>query len=334
MNQIKVELKQDVFKKNPSDWKEKLGGHELPINHFEKVEYPAEGGMLCYYKIFMFPTKGVPAGPAVHLITVIKKIILGSITIATNSPFRYLLALLLLLPKKTKQRALFFALREFFKIADWTFDRWNLERKGMCIMCRELHEKVSLYIEENFTGEAKELCDKALLCFCMILEYDSAYRYRFQDLAMELNKENLKKDIYKELERIVKEEMKRERIGGIDVAEKISPFMRIIKLLLWFKKDIAKTIIEIVDRLDLTGVSWNDLNASDFPKLPPQGTVQRIGRDHADWYHCLNTPTYDFGHRNLGERFALRRKIDKEWAEELRKQGKIDNEGRIIKPIH
>lgn len=353
--QVRIQIpKGYFFERNPAEMAQKLGGRQLPLEYFDGIEYPEEGGMLCKYKIFIYPTKGVPTGPGLEQIGVIKKLSLALFRIAITPPMLYLLPLIFLFPKKTRKKALYQVLMRFIDIADQAFNLWYLSPKAMCTMCREIYFKVSEWIEKNYGDEMtsvtaidnkrteKQVWLKMLLIFCSMFEYDSAYRYPFQDIGAELNKEAFRKNPAKEIERLIRIFRERERIGAPPI-EKFLPIAKVLKLVLMFRPKIKKRIIEIVDLIDFSGLSWQEFvnlyaetnengiikNFKEFPDLPLQGKQQRVGKDHGDWYHTLAAPTYDFGGIPFHTRLNFKRNMTQKWAEKYKER--LDKEG--IRPV-
>src|SRR3990167_10927983 len=128
---FKLKIDEASFQKHP-DLSKRLGGHQLPLEFLDRlgefhpaakekegIAYPKEGGMLSYYKIYRFPTKGIPIAPAVECMNTIKKIIRESIAILASSPIRYFLLLFLLCPKKTRKKIVMDAIARFVDTAEW-----------------------------------------------------------------------------------------------------------------------------------------------------------------------------------------------------------------------
>ena len=303
---MNIAVRADIFENdNLKDPRDKIGGKELPIEFFDHMEYSKDGGVYSFYKIFHFPTKGLPRPEVLWALGVIKKIIWCSLGIIFKSPVRYFIPLFLIFPKKTRKNFTFFALKQFADIADWAFNPYYLKTEHCCNMVRELRIKVGEWIDGNYEGEEKELWHRILKICCMIFEYDTAYRSRFQDIAMELNKEWFKKNPTKELARLFEILLSREgKIAGLMI-DKYKPFINFLK----FKKSLLNKAIEVVDSLDLSGVSWKEFIGADFDKIPPIQTGQRIGPDYGDWYHVSNSTTYNFGGSGFAERWSFRQKL-------------------------
>ena len=315
---MKVEIRADAFKNKPADLGGKLGGNEMPLEHFEGFEYPPEGGILSKYKVYRFPTKGIPIAPALIALGTVKKIILYAFDFLGISPVRYFVGLAFFLPKKLREKMLYHAIKNFMFIADWTMNQWYLEPDMMCTMAREVHFKVKQYIMGLELPDYKERLWLKLLCvLCHVLEYDSAYRYRAQDILMAVDKVALRNNPGKEVARLLKVAMTREREGGI-TPEKYASFAWAISVFFRFR-NYGQVLADILDEVDTSGLSFVEFRELDFPTLPTHSDIRRTGFDHADWYHCLSSYSYDFGGTNFGDRFTLKKKINFQWVETLQK---------------
>ena len=350
--QVKIQIPTSFFLKkepnlgkNPADLGVKLGGRQLPLEYFEEVVFPEEGGMLCKYKVFLFPTKGVPAGPALELLGVVKKLALTFVKICSAilsivfRPYKIIFS-----PKKTLASLFYLTLSQFIEMCDQAFSLWYLEPKAMNTMCREVYYKTEVWINKNISEDVRAKWIRLLLIFCSIFQYDSAYRDFFQDLGMELNKDAFRKNPAKELERLLKIFDKRSRAGGPSI-EKYLPIFRVLRVALFLSPKLKRTIIEIVDSLDFSGLSWQEMrnifvnfddmggiiDFKEYPDLPLQGKEQRIGRDHADWYHCLSGSTYDFGGIPFHERLSFKRAITGKWAEKYQQKAQeLQEKGAMV----
>ena len=87
---------------------------------------------------------------------------------------------------------------------------------------------------------------------CAILEYDLAYKFRFQDIASQINKRYFMQDPFKEIKRLVKLIQDREVGDGMKVK------WSYINLGLWYLKinrKLLKELKEIVLQLDVEAIS-------------------------------------------------------------------------------
>lgn len=82
----------------------------------------------------------------------------------------------------------------------------------------------------------------------MIVECDTAYRYRFQDVIVEYNRNN---EIGSEICRLLDLLASRERIGFEEVADKWIKIKKFVKIAFFFNRKLKKQVKEIMDALNL-----------------------------------------------------------------------------------
>lgn len=123
---------------------------------------------------------------------------------------------------------------------------------------------------------------------CALIEYDTAYRYRFQDIMAEVNKTNFQKHPILEIKRLAELLFERERDKNWESGMgKFRKFMPLAYIYLFFDRKLLKAIKKFVDELNIDEV-----------KLSPE-----------DIYWTNTYPDYDF----RGLSFAQR---NKEYLEE------------------
>ena len=127
---------------------------------------------------------------------------------------------------------------------------------------------------QEFCASAKEfirvglifLPEKVVYFFAMILQFDNAYRFRFQDIVSEIKKDNLG---IKEIQRLFTLFLERENSEG--VRDKLLLIRRFIPLL-YLSLKLYRFIKDFVLELDL----------------------DKIRPDESDRYFMLNRVSYDF----------------------------------------
>jgi len=119
---------------------------------------------------------------------------------------------------------------------------------------------------ENYSQPVKEvrrvlrgMMDGYLLdALTLILEYDSGYRYRFQDIIAELNKEALAKNPAKEVMRLLDVLTFREGLGkAIDPASKWQKLKRLIPLLFFVCPKIKRQVVKILTEMNIDEVKFD-----------------------------------------------------------------------------
>lgn len=125
----------------------------------EKIEKPKEGGVLTYLKGHPKPYPGFPSKKTVKEMDYIKRMV----PIALKSSRRLL-------------------------------ERHLVNPKRYSHAVREIHRVFSIMIERDNRPNEKEKLTYLRDLICMILEFDNAYRFRFQDGFSELDLDKIKPD--------------------------------------------------------------------------------------------------------------------------------------------
>lgn len=187
---------------------------EVPkeTNALQRVEFPDEGGILTYIEGFELPYKGFPYFDFVDKIDVMKKVLRGILSGSYHQlKSRNKLLLLTLIPS-------IWALKPAVRTLVYTFhrmyERFKIKPDKHCQAIRELYKAFSVDIEGESKGD-KELRTQLRDLTCMIAEFDNAYRYRLQDIVVEVNKENLKNRPIRELVRLLEVMQAREKTQEI-----------------------------------------------------------------------------------------------------------------------
>ncbi len=126
--------------------------------------------------------------------------------------------------------------------------------------------------------------------FTTILEFDYAYRARTQDVLPELDKKALKENPQKEIERLLNLMIERE----LAIQNKWLGLKKIILYAMKIKK-LRNLIVEFLLELDL----------------------EKIKRDEADWYFCLNRNDYNYGGLSYEERMKIKEELDKKMGNKI-----------------
>ena len=193
-----------------------------------KTEYPPEGGMLVYYQGHPFPEKIFPFPEAIYCIDPIKRAIINSLKMFRESNLaKMLVGLSLILPGRKKLAKTYLKLFSHFMFT--TAQKVTMVPQGYCKSAREIY-RVATLVSEHYakTDEDKNMVRDLLMGIMAIWEFDSAYRYRFQDILSSIDKEAFNKNPRKEMNRLVALTFKREKMVGI--AEK----MKAVKIVVWF----------------------------------------------------------------------------------------------------
>lgn len=130
---------------------------------------------------------------------------------------------------------------------------------------------------------------------CFFLEYDNAYRFRLQDVIAQLNKENVKKSVIKEVKRLLTILIQRENheIRGeltIGIPWKWEQMKIVLIGLLLINKQIRDFVKEFLLEVD----------------------IDKVKLDENDRYFSLNRIGYNFDNISYEDRLAEKKRIDKE----------------------
>jgi hypothetical protein len=211
-----------------------------------RIEFPQEGGCLTYYEGIEYPSKGFPYAETVETVDRVKKMymLVGRRMMKMLSKNKLKTIVLLLFLRK-----------EFFDIISGYLESLNgslrlVRQKPQmyCICVRELYRVFGL-LAEKYKDKQTQISD-IRDTLCMILEYDDAYRYRFQNEISNLNKENVGKDLVKELNRLLDRGIEAE----IEIKSGVETRYALIKktlILLKFKKDIRNMLRDFILDLDI-----------------------------------------------------------------------------------
>ena len=157
----------------------------------------------------------------------------------------------------------------------------------------DVDSKSVLYEETDYVGKRELMIAIACACelFYHVLEYDNAYRFRFQDVFQEVDKEKLEQDPQKEIERLFSILLTRENTERM--ASKWRILRKIIRLIFRFQifkecKDIKKFIIYFMMELPRNVISM----------------------DESDRYYSADRNSYEHEGKPQAERLRWRQTID------------------------
>lgn len=149
------------------------------------VYIPKENGVYTHAKGFPVPFKGFPHDKYVDIIAAMKWTIPGMITFVKET-----MGIPSLKKIKAIKRIGSMAIKVFFE----RLKPLKPLPKRYCPAVREIHRVTSLLIDRENSPKLKREWLMVRDLMCMILEFDNAYRYRFQDFMSELDVSKLKLD--------------------------------------------------------------------------------------------------------------------------------------------
>lgn len=203
-----------------------------------KVEFPPEGGALTYIEGHEEPYKGYPFYEFVDKIDTLKKMGRGTLSYlfhALKKKSKLQLATVLLVPW------LFSALAgAAVYAAHRVVVRFRFKSHRYCTAMRELWRAF---------GKNERLRD----IVCMVLENDNAYRYRFQDIIVELDKVSLRKNPGREIVRLLNVLQSRETHE--DLVDTWTLLKTFIPPFLFINRRIRSEVVRVLTDLDLEKVA-------------------------------------------------------------------------------
>ena len=224
---------------------------EVPTdtNALTKVEFPEEGGVLTYMSNHPYPYRGFPYFEFVEKIDLIKKISRGTLSGLYHSVKGHnKLRLLLMFP-------LLFAAKDLIMTSVRTFHRMIERSRIKSDKYSKAVRAVYRAFDTPRPNEDLGTLELRLMLkdiVCTILEFDNAYRFRFQDVIVDLDKGALKKNVPKELLRLLDVMSSREQ--GPEIKDTWRLLKMAIRYYLRFDRKTQRMIGDILNELDLEQV--------------------------------------------------------------------------------
>ena len=209
--------------------------------NLQRVELPGDGGVLLYMDKFQNPYQGFPYQEFVEKIDTLKKLTKGVLSGFYHSfrGFRALYAVPLL-----------FGIRNLIYVGTYTLyrliERYRIKSFRYSKSIRELHRAFSYPQGDSMRMTELRLMVRDILC--MVLEFDNAYRFRAQDILPEINKESLKRNPIRELNRIADVAIGREK------EQQVKDTWKLIKLFnsfyLRFDGKLKRMVVGVLSELN------------------------------------------------------------------------------------
>jgi hypothetical protein len=232
---------------------------KCPPKTIERVEFPQEGGMLSFLEGCEYPKKGFACSETVENVDEVKKqamsIVRGIERIVGGSKLKTLL-LYILFKRQIKEMIYAFTGTLFAIIR-----RYRSKPILYCDCVREIYRVFNIFILIERDEKKQEFLEQLRDIVCMVLEFDDAYRYRFQDIYPEIDYKAIKEDPIKEIRRVG--EIFIEREENSSMKKKWEMFNKFIGLIR-FKKDMKLFVERFITEIDM----------------------DKIKMDEADSFHC------------------------------------------------
>jgi hypothetical protein len=154
-------------------------------------------GIYMYIEGLPYPHKGLPTPEAIWAINVVKKTIIEAVKLLTRPQFWPSGVMVAIFPKSIINQSI----ASFNRITSGTVLPYFLKDELLTATARETKRAIrEVLVGIGISDEEALLTAK---CLAHILEYDSAYRFRFQDLCTETTSEKLSRQPIRELFRLV-----------------------------------------------------------------------------------------------------------------------------------
>ena len=212
-----------------------------------KVEFPEAGGIHTFMEGHDQPYRGFPFHEFVEKIDIIKKVVRTTLSGAYHAiKSKPKILLVTLLPS-------LWIIKPIIRVSVYVFfrivERFKIKSIRYSQPIRELHRVFSLDKNQNEKHSEREFRLQLRDLLCMTAEFDNAYRYRMQDVLVELDKEALRNNDLKELIRLLDIMQTREKTQEIKDTWKLLKFF--IKYYLRFDKGLRTLVVDILSELDL-----------------------------------------------------------------------------------
>lgn len=210
------------------------------VQTLERVEFPDAGGVLTYMSEQPFPYKGFPFFEFVDKIDILKKISRAVLSGMYHQLKNKKILFVTLIPALWLLKPV---VRTFFYVIYRVIDRFKLKKEKYCDAVREVYRAFSHNTE--FSDMFRDL-------LCMVLEMDNAYRYRFQDIIIGLDKTVLRASPRTEIVRLLQVLSEREK--GQDIKDTWFLVKLALSFYLFVDKEFKNLIVDSLCDLDLEKV--------------------------------------------------------------------------------
>lgn len=226
------------------------------------LDFRRDTGILVYYEGAEYPKKGGAEPEAMFAINIMKKIIVHPTRLILNWEFYPTILLFLLKTRQGKAQFLNKILKVYNEISRRAIEGVLIKRYYMTPTAKAID--ILVYKTLINIGVDEKVANNFARYFACLLEFDDAYRYRFQDTMSEVNKDQLYTNPAKEFIRILKIYQSRD----IDVISSkmaiLEPAIKILFKFKWFVKAFMPVLkeINISDmQYDVTDIYWTNMRS-------------------------------------------------------------------------
>lgn len=251
---------------------------EVPteVRALTKVEMPDSGSVFTYMEDEDYPYSGFPFHEFVDKIDTLKKLSRGVLSSFYHS-----------LKKRNKAQIAVLALSPWFFNDLAQASIYAFHRVIMRFKIKELRYSPAIRAVYRAMEGGNDLKEAVRDILCMVLENDNAYRFRFQDIMVEVDKAALRKNPAKELVRLLRIMQTREK--NQDVADTWTLLITFLPMYLLVNPLVRKEVIACIDRLNLEKIQlaesdkWFCAQRSDYvfgfmlnPNEDDQKLIERL----------------------------------------------------------
>ena len=224
----------------------------------------------------LYPEKGFPTPEAVSACNFAKRALISQLRFLTQKSILICLSLLLLLPFRSKIKLIERFINEFNGLSETVLTPVYLKDNYLCYLAKELQKLITIFLIKTGISEQYALAFGKNIA--TLIEYDTAYKYRIEDIMSETTSQKLKIAPRQEIKRLLA--IFATRDINITTQAKFNTIGKILSLALLVPK--------------IKQAFQQALNEIDFTKLQ---------LDEADRYHVLKYDRYNFLGRTLEDRY-------------------------------
>lgn len=244
-----------------------------------RIEYPESGGIFRYFQGMKFPEKGFPTPEAITACNIVKRALVTVVKSFTSKWLILSYVGLLFTPWRFKLRIGQNLLNNFLEFCRVPMRPVRWDDRYFMLPVKELRSYIDRFIDNlGLSPYDEENQDSLGLYVGMMIEFDSAYSYRFQDIMSEVDKEALISDPSREFARLLDIFAQREP----QRPHLVKKFALIIKALriLFLSPRIRRAFVAATQGVDF----------------------ENLGLSEADKYHVLYLNGYEFMGRTIEDR--------------------------------
>lgn len=218
-----------------------------------KFDYPLTGGQYVYHEGRPFPMKGHPYPPALIACEFPKRTLVGWLGFLADRDLALSYIGFAVLPRKFKVKIIERWIYWYLQVVNIHLEPHYLADRFYMDINRELRTFIVTFLSEY--GLSRDISDQFALAFVTLIEYDTAYRYRIEDILTETTKEKLMANPVKEFQRLI--EILAERDNRKHVVAKFRRFTWLFKYAFWF---IKKPFLEALQVINFSRLQYDDID--------------------------------------------------------------------------